>query len=136
MGAFSEFIHRQQLKNEERIYRKILDTEVYKDVWGNWLNSTERQMRFLLRNFELDTIWRMLKAKPAYIIVDDYYVEIFFAHSLVKDDMCIVFNNNECEGPDEAEQAAITINSNGKLIDTYIGDVKFDYTKEDQTILV
>ena len=138
MGAFSEFIHQQQLKNEEKIYYKILETDMYRDIFGNWLYSTDAQMRFLLRNFELDIIWRMLKKKPAYILFEGHYIEIFFAHSLTTDDMCIVFNYTDYDESmeDEDAQAAITIDKSGKLIDSYIGDVKYDYTKEDQTILI
>ena len=93
-------------------------------------------MEFLLRNFDVDVIQRMLKQKEAWIMFDDYYIEVFFAHSLTTDDMCIVFNNTQCEGEDEDEQAAITIDRDAKLINTYIGDIKYDYNSEDQTILI
>ena len=94
-------------------------------------------MRFLLRNFDLDTLTRMFKRKPAYIMFEDHYIEVFFVHSLTVDDMCIVFNNTDLAGQEgEDDQAAIILDKNGKLIDTYIGEMKYDYNSDDQTILI
>ena len=134
--SLSDLLYEHKLKKEAEQVSRILHTRSYRDAFGNKLNASQKQMEFLLRNFDVDVIQRMLKQKEAWIMFDDYYVEVFFAHSLTTDDMCIVFNNTQCEGEDEDEQAAITIDRDAKLINTYIGDIKYDYNSEDQTILI
>ena len=134
--SLSDLLYEHKLKKEAEQVSRILNTRSYKDAFGNTLNASQKQMEFLLRNFDVDVIQRMLKQKEAWIMFDDYYIEVFFAHSLTTDDMCIVFNNTQCEGEDEDEQAAITIDRDAKLINTYIGDIKYDYNSEDQTILI
>ena len=134
--SLSDLLYEHKLKKEAEQVSRILHTRSYRDAFGNKLNASQKQMEFLLRNFDVDVIQRMLKQKEAWIMFDDYYIEVFFAHSLTTDDMCIVFNNTQCEGEDEDEQAAITIDRDAKLINTYIGDIKYDYNSEDQTILI
>lgn len=134
--SLSDLLYEHKLKKEAEQVSRILNTRSYRDAFGNKLNASQKQMEFLLRNFDVDVIQRMLKQKEAWIMFDDYYIEVFFAHSLTTDDMCIVFNNTQCEGEDEDEQAAITIDRDAKLINTYIGDIKYDYNSEDQTILI
>ena len=96
--SFSELLEERRIRKEVKNTSHILNTRTYRDAFGNVLTASQKQMEFLLRNFDPDVIVRLLKRKPAYIIVDDYYVEVFFAHSLTTKDMCIVFNNFQYGG--------------------------------------
>ena len=136
MGLISEIIAENQRKKELKWFMKIKNTRKYYDVFGDELEGSEAQMSFLLRNFEMDILIRMFKGKPAYILYDDQYIEIFFAHSLTTTDMCIVMNDTQYETWDQDYQAAIILDAAGNLIDTYRGSMKYDRNSEDQTILI
>lgn len=133
--SLSELLENKKEQKRAKTISRIHNLRHYRDAFGNELKSSKEQMEFLLRNFDLDLIQKMLKNKRAYILFDERYVEVFFAHSLTTEDMCIVLTVVDPE-EGEDEQAAITLDNKAKLIDTYIGEIKYDYNQEDNRILI